>query len=64
MTLLSIGLATLMSVALKDKSLRGEFIQGAYRSSAAILGIAFITNIYGNSGMAPLMIIGSVPLIM
>ena len=61
-TLLSIGLATLMSVALKDKSLRGEFIQGAYRSSAAILGIAFITNIYGNSGMAPLMIIGSVPL--
>ena len=49
-------------MALKDKSQRGEFIQGAYRSSAAILGIAFITNIYGNSGMAPLMIIGSVPL--
>lgn len=61
-TLLSIGLAALMSMALKDKSLCGEFIQGAYRSSAAILGIAFITNIYGNSGMAPLMIIGSVPL--
>ena len=61
-TLLSIGLATLMSMALKDKSQRGEFIQGTYRSSAAILGIAFITNIYGNSGMAPLMIIGSVPL--
>ena len=61
-TLLSISLVTLMSMALKDKSQRGEFIQGAYRSSAAILGIAFITNIYGNSGMAPLMIIGSVPL--
>ena len=61
-TLLSIGLAILMSMTLKDKSQRGEFIQGAYRSSAAILGIAFITNIYGNSGMAPLMIIGSVPL--
>ena len=45
----------LMSMALKDKSQRGEFIQGTYRSSAAILGIAFITNIYGNSGMAPLM---------
>ena len=61
-TILSILIATLLSLTLKDKSLRGEFIQGAYRSSAAILGIAFITNIYGNSGMAPLMIIGSVPL--
>lgn len=61
-TLVSISLVALMSMALKDKYQRGEFIQGAYRSSAAILGIAFITNIYGNSGMAPLMIIGSVPL--
>lgn len=61
-TLVSISLVALMSMVLKDKSQRGEFIQGAYRSSAAILGIAFITNIYGNSGMAPLMIIGSVPL--
>ena len=42
--------------------IKGEFIQGAYRSSAALLGIAFIQNIYGNSGQAPLMIIGSVPL--
>lgn len=61
-TLVSISLVAFMSIALKDKSQRGEFIQGAYRSSAAVLGIAFITNIYGNSGMAPLMIIGSVPL--
>ena len=41
---------------------RGEFVQGSYRSSAALLGIAFIQNIYGNSGMAPLMIVASVPL--
>lgn len=41
---------------------RGEFVQGAYRGSAAVLGVAFIQNIYGGSGMAPLMIIGSVPL--
>ena len=61
-TLVSISLVALMSMALKDKSQRGEFIQGAYRSSAAILGVAFIQNIYGTSGMAPLMIIGSVPL--
>lgn len=46
----------------KDKASIGEFIQASYRSSAAVLGIAFITNIYGSSGMAPLMIIGTVPL--
>lgn len=61
-TLLGICLAAVISLALKDKSLRGEFIQASYRSSAALLGIAFIKNIYGNAGMAPLMIIGSVPL--
>lgn len=47
---------------LKDKSTVGAFVQGSYRSSAAILGIAFIQNIYGTAEMAPLMIIGSVPL--
>lgn len=46
----------------KNKAQMGELIQASYRSSAAVLGIAFIQNIYGNSGMAPLMIIGSVPL--
>ena len=47
---------------LKDKSLVGEFVQASYRSSAAILGVAFIVNISGSSGMAPLMILGAVPL--
>ena len=45
-----------------DKSLVGEFVQLSYRSSAAILGCAIIRGIYGNVGMAPLMILGSVPL--
>ena len=45
-----------------DKASVGAFVQAAYRSSAAILGVAFIENIYGNSGMAPLMMIGAVPL--
>lgn len=40
----------------------GEFVQASFRGSAAVLGIAFIQNIYGDSGMAPLMIIGTVPL--
>ena len=61
-TLGCIIVSTVLSSFLKDKSDRGEFIQGSYRSSAAILGIAFIVNIYGQSGMAPLMIIGTVPL--
>ena len=61
-TLLSIILVALFSLLWKDKTIQGEFIQASYRSSAAILGIAFIQNIYGNAGMAPVMIIGSVPL--
>ena len=61
-TLLSITAAALVSCLWKDRSVRGEFIQASYRSSAALLGIAFIQNIYGTAGMAPLMIIGSVPL--
>ncbi len=48
--------------AYRNKAQLGEFVQASYRSSAAVLGIAFIQNIYGTSGMAPLMIIGTVPL--
>lgn len=61
-TLLCILLAFFLSLFFRKKYSQGEFIQAAYRSSAALLGIALIQNIYGDSGMAPLMIIGSVPL--
>ena len=61
-TLLSILLCAGISMLWKDRAIRGEFIQASYRSSAALLGIAFIQNIYGDAGLAPLMIIGSVPL--
>ena len=61
-TLISILLSAGISLLWKNRSIRGEFIQASYRSSAAILGIAFIQNIYGSAGMGPLMIIGSVPL--
>lgn len=40
----------------------GAFVQASFRGSAAILGIAFIENIYGHSTMGPLMIVASVPL--
>jgi hypothetical protein len=46
----------------KDKSIRGAFVQASFRSSAAVMGLAFISNIYGASAMGPLMIIGAVPL--
>ncbi|MDD6616195.1 MAG: AEC family transporter [Lachnospiraceae bacterium] len=61
-TLISILAVTALSCLWRDRRIRGEFIQASYRSSAAILGIAFIQNIYGNAGMAPLMIIATVPL--
>ena len=61
-TLVSITVIALLARLLVEEEIRGEFVQASYRSSAAILGIAFIQNIYGSSGMAPLMIMGTVPL--
>lgn len=46
---------------LKNRALIGAFTQAAARSSAAILGIAFAMNIYGDSGMVPMMIVSAVP---
>ncbi len=46
----------------REKSIRGAFVQASFRSSAAVMGLAFIQNIYGASAMGPLMIIGAVPL--
>ena len=61
-TSVSIGIAFLLSLLHRERADRGEFIQAAYRSSAAILGIAFVKNIYGEATMAALMIVGTVPL--
>lgn len=61
-TLASILICTGISYLLKDRSVQGEFIQTSYRSSATILGIAVVQNLYHNVGMAPLMVIGAVPI--
>lgn len=61
-TLISVGIACLYSLLNKNKCERGEIIQASYRSSAAILGIAFVKNIYGEATMAALMIVGTVPI--
>ena len=47
---------------LKDQTMTGAFVQASFRSSAAVMGLAFIENIYGTSAIGPLMIIGAVPL--
>ena len=47
---------------MKDDTQIGAFIQGSCRSSAAILGMAFVQNMYSDTGMAPLMIVAAVPL--
>lgn len=46
----------------KDRSIRGAFVQASFRGSAAVMGLAFIQNIYGESAMGPLMIVSAVPL--
>lgn len=49
-------------IFIKDKTIIGSFVQGSFRGSAAILGVAFVENMYGNAGMVPLMIVAAVPL--
>ena len=49
-------------IFIKDKSMIGSFVQGSFRGSAAILGMAFAQNIYGTSGLVTMMIVASIPL--
>lgn len=61
-TIMFLAIWGLSYIFIKDKTQVGAFTQASARGSAAVLGIAFINNIYGNSGMAPLMIVSAVPL--
>ncbi len=61
-TLASVGIGWLISHIFRDRGVRGEFIQGSYRSSASLLGMAYIENIYGEASLGSLMMLGSVPL--
>lgn len=56
------GIWGLAKIFMKDKTMIGAFTQASFRSSAAVMGLAFIQNIYGQSAMGSLMIIGAVPL--
>ena len=64
-SLASILLLLGLSVFLRDRSLRAEFVQAGYRGSQALLGVALLQNIYGSSvgaGPLALVLIGAVPL--
>ncbi len=61
-TIIFLGLWLGAKIFLKDATMVGAFTQASARGSAAILGIAFIQNIYGQTGLGPLMIISAVPL--
>ena len=61
-TAASIAIAWIIAQFCIEPSVRGEFVQASYRSSASLLGLAYIQNMYGNGAMGGLMILGSVPL--
>ncbi len=61
-TAAEISVSVILSRFLKDKSERGEFIQACFRSSAALLGVVFMENIYNDTRVLPLMVLGAVPL--
>lgn len=61
-TIMFMGIWALTAIFMKDRTMVGAFTQAAARGSAAVLGIAFVQNIYGDSGMTPLMIVAAVPL--
>ena len=57
------GAWALGKIILRDnRDALGEFIQACYRSSVAVLGYIILSNIYGSTPTAPMMILGSVPL--
>ena len=61
-TLGNIAICALASRAFGQVAWRGEFVQSSYRSGAAFLGVAFVQSIYGDAGIAPLMVLGAVPI--
>lgn len=61
-TVMFFGVWALAAKFLPDKTMVGAFAQGSVRSSVAVLGIAFVENMYGSAGLTPLMIVSAVPL--
>lgn len=60
-TVMFLGAWAAAWLLMKDKGQVGAFAQASARSSAAVLGIALAVNLYGDSGMVPMMIMSAVP---
>ncbi len=61
-TCLAFGLIYLLSrLLIRDRAMVGTYAMVSFRGSAAVLGIAFVEEIYGSVGFAPLMIVAAVP---
>ena len=61
-SLMFMGVWAAALLLMKDKGQVGAFSQASVRSSAAVLGIAFATNIYGNTGMVPMISATATPI--
>lgn len=61
-TFVSIVILAIITVMFKKIDDKAEFIQASFRSSAALLGVGIVQNLYGDAGFVPLMIVGAVPL--
>lgn len=61
-TLVSILILAVVTVIFKGIEDKAEYIQASFRSSAALLGVGIVQNLYGDAGFVPLMIVGAVPL--
>lgn len=60
-TVMFLGTWAIAALTMKERRWVGAFSQAAVRSSGAILGLALATNIYGDTGMVPMMIMSAVP---
>jgi len=56
------GIWGLSRLFVKEDKIRGAFVQASFRGSIAVLGIALVQNIYGDSNSMPMVILGAVPL--
>ena len=59
-TVVCIFVAALVARLCVPGQVRGEFIQASYRSSASLLGMAYMENLYGEASAGALMMLGSV----
>lgn len=61
-TLAQILIAFALSRLIRTKEIRGEFVQAAYRSSTALLGLTYLQQAYNSASASALMMVGCVPL--